>query len=206
MSHFSALPTSWPVTLEYQNLMLGPLRYAHRRQWHDIRTRNTAWLNPWEATEPTGTTSGVTYGAMVRAHNRDGANGVSFPWAIFFRDHPDAKPQLVGQMIAAPVLWGSMRSTTFGYWIDQAYAGRNIVPIAVALACDYLLLRVGLHRVEINIVPDNTASLRVVEKLGFRSEGIRKDYIHINGGWRDHASFAITAEEVPSEGLISRLN
>lgn len=206
MSHFSALPTSWPVTLEYQHLMLGPLRYAHRRQWHDIRTRNAAWLNPWEATDPTGTTSSVTYGAMVRAHNRDGANGVSFPWAIFLHEHPDAKPQLVGQMIAAPVLWGSMRSTTFGYWIDQAYAGRNVVPIAVALACDYLLLHVGLHRVEINIVPDNTASLRVVEKLGFRSEGIRKDYIHINGGWRDHASFAITAEEVPSGGLISRLN
>lgn len=205
MTQFSALPTNWPVTLEHHNLILGPLRYVHRRQWHDLRTRNASWLNPWEATDPSGTRSALTYGAMVRAHNRDGANGVSYPWAIFIRDHPEDKPQLVGQMIAAPVLWGSMRSTTFGYWIDQAYAGRNIVPTAVALACDYLLLRVGLHRVEINIVPDNAASLRVVEKLGFRSEGIRKDYIHISGGWRDHASFAMTVDELPPGGLLSRL-
>lgn len=132
--------------------------------------------------------------------------GVSYPWAIFVQDSPDTKPQLVGQMIAAPVLWGSMRSTTFGYWVDQDWAGQNIVPTAVALAGDYLLMRVGLHRIEINIVPHNQASLRVVEKLGFRSEGIRKNYIHIDGGWRDHASFAITMEELPPQGLISRLH
>lgn len=206
MSRFSALPTSWPVTLQYQNLFLAPLRYGHRRQWHDVRHRNATWLNPWEATNPTGLATSMTYGAMIRAHNRDGSMGVSYPWAIFVQDSPDTKPQLVGQMIAAPVLWGSMRSTTFGYWVDQDWAGQNIVPTAVALAGDYLLMRVGLHRIEINIVPDNQASLRVVEKLGFRSEGIRKNYIHIDGGWRDHASFAITMEELPAQGLISRLH
>lgn len=143
---------------------------------------------------------------MVRAHNRDGAASVSYPWAIFTQETLDEKPRLVGQMIAAPVLWGSMRSTTLGYWIDQAAAGQNIVPTAVALAIDYLLTRVGLHRVEVNIVPDNVASLRVVEKLGLRLEGSRKDYIHINGRWRDHQSFAITAAELPDAGLLSRMN
>ena len=108
-------------------------------------------------------------------------------------------------MIAAPVLWGSMRSTSLGYWIDKAHAGQNIVPTAVALASDYLFTRVGLHRIEINIVPDNAASLRVVEKLGFRFEGLRKDYIHINGEWKDHQSFALTANEIPAQGLLSRL-
>lgn len=205
MSQFSALPTSWPVTLKHHNLSLAPLRYIHRRQWYEVRTRNSTWLTPWEATDPLGQPPSMTYGAMVRAHNRDGATGVSFPWAIFMQDSPDARPQLVGQMIAAPVLWGSMRSTTFGYWVDQDRAGQNIVPTAVALAADYLLRHVGLHRIEINIVPDNTASVRVVEKLGFRSEGIRKDYIHINGRWRDHASFALTVHELPTGGFLSRL-
>lgn len=206
MNRFSALGTSWPVTLEHHNLSLAPLRYVHRRAWHDIRTRNANWLIPWEATDPAGQVPSMTYGAMVRAHNRDGGLGVSYPWAIFMQDSAEAKSQLVGQMIAAPVLWGSMRSTTFGYWIDQDRAGENIVPTAVALAADYLLTRVGLHRVEINIVPDNAASIRVVEKLGFRAEGIRKDYIHINGRWRDHASFALTVDELPPGGLLARLN
>ena len=143
---------------------------------------------------------------MIRAYNRDGATAASYPWAIFCQNDDENKPQLVGQLIAAPVLWGALRSTTLGYWIDQARAGQNIVPTAVALACDYLLTRVGLHRIEINIVPDNRASLRVVEKLALRSEGIREDYIHINGRWRDHESFAITASELPAGGLLSRLD
>lgn len=206
MSRFSAVPAHWPVTLEHHNLILAPLRYTHRKQWNAVRLRNHGWLSPWEATDPTGGQHAVSYGAMVRAHNRDAAAGQSYPWAIFRQDPPNEKRQLVGQLIAAPVLWGSLRSTALGYWVDQAQAGQNIVPTAVALACDYLLTRVGLHRIEINIVPDNAASLRVVEKLGLRSEGIRKDYIHIDGRWRDHASFAITQEELPEQGLLSRLN
>ncbi len=205
MSRFSALPATWPVILEHQDLVLAPLRYTHRKQWYEVRKRNNDWLQPWEATDPTGAQYSVSYHAMVRAHNRDGTAGVSYPWAIFKQPGPQERHQLVGQMIAAPVLWGSMRTTTLGYWVDQAHAGHNIVPTAVALASDYLLTRVGLHRIEVNIVPDNTASLRVVEKLGLRSEGIRKDYIHINGTWRDHESFAITRDELPAGGLLSRL-
>lgn len=205
MSQFAALPSLWPVTLEYGDLTLAPLRYTHRKQWYEVRGRNQAWLTPWEATDPTSAQHTVTYPAMVRANNKDGAAGLSYPWAIFKTAAQHPKPQLVGQLIAAPVLWGSMRSTTLGYWVDQAWAGHNIVPTAVALATDYLLTRVGLHRIEINIVPDNAASLRVVEKLGLRSEGIRKDYIHINGHWRDHASFAITRAELPVGGLLTRL-
>lgn len=205
MTRFAALPTVWPVILNHDDIVLAPLRYAHRGQWHEVRRRNAAWLTPWEATDPSGDPPPVTFGSMVRAHNRDGSTGVSYPWAIFQSSKSNTKPELVGQMIAAPVLWGSMRSTSLGYWVDQAHAGQNIVPTAVALASDYLFMRVGLHRIEINIVPENAASLRVVEKLGFRLEGLRKDYIHINGQWADHQSFALTRDEIPVGGLLSRL-
>jgi ribosomal-protein-alanine N-acetyltransferase len=59
-----------------------------------------------------------------------------------------------------------------------------------------------LHRVEIDIRPENTASLRVAEKLGFRYEGLKQRYIHINGDWRDHYVFALTKEEL-AEGLLN---
>jgi ribosomal-protein-alanine N-acetyltransferase len=62
---------------------------------------------------------------------------------------------------------------------------------------------VGLHRIEICIRPENAPSLRIVEKLGFRYEGLRRRYIHINGGWRDHFTFALTSEELPY-GLLER--
>ena len=73
MSRFSALPISWPVILEHEDLILAPLRYTHRKQWFEVRRRNHDWLQPWEATDPTGNHQAMSYPAMVRAHNRDGA-------------------------------------------------------------------------------------------------------------------------------------
>jgi ribosomal-protein-alanine N-acetyltransferase len=63
----------------------------------------------------------------------------------------------------------------------------------------------GLHRIEIAIRPENVSSLRVVEKLGFTQIGVASRYLHINGRWRDHLLFALTAEEVP-DGVLARLN
>jgi ribosomal-protein-alanine N-acetyltransferase len=90
-----------------------------------------------------------------------------------------------------------------GYWIIPEVAGKGITPTAVALAMDYVFKVVGLHRVEIDIRPENEASVRVVEKLGLRHEGLKKNYIHINNAWRDHLVFALTADEVP-DGVLNR--
>jgi [ribosomal protein S5]-alanine N-acetyltransferase len=87
--------------------------------------------------------------------------------------------------------------------VDRRVAGRGVIPTAVAMVVDHCFFTLGLHRIEVNIRPENAASLRVVDKLGIRSEGLRRRYLHIDGAWRDHASFAMTVEEVPS-GLLAR--
>jgi ribosomal-protein-alanine N-acetyltransferase len=90
-----------------------------------------------------------------------------------------------------------------GYWIDQRHAGHNVMPTAVALVVDHCLQQLRLHRVEVAIRPENTASLRVVEKLGFTEVGYARGYLHIDGEWRDHRLFALTVEEV-GDGLLRR--
>jgi len=70
--------------------------------------------------------------------------------------------------------------------------------MAVAMACDHCFHELRLHRIEIVIRPENAASLRVVEKLGFRREGARPRFLHIDGAWRDHEVFALYAEEAPA--------
>ena len=90
-----------------------------------------------------------------------------------------------------------------GYWIDREVAGRGVMPMAVAMAVDHCFAG-GLHRIEINIRPENAASLRVVEKLGLRHEGERAAYLHINGQWRDHVTYVVYAGDVPG-GLVARL-
>ncbi len=92
-----------------------------------------------------------------------------------------------------------------GYWIDRHVAGRGITPTAVALLIDHCFAVVGLHRVEIDIRPENAASLRVVEKLGLRREGFYERFLDIAGGWRDHVAFAVTVEETAGGSMLSRL-
>lgn len=188
----------WPVVLREGDVLLRPLRRADATHWLALRARNDAWLRPWEATAPEpprGPTP--TFAAYVRGLSRQARAGHVLPFAVVHRG------ELVGQLTVASVTRGSLCSASIGYWVSEHVAGRGITPTAVALAVDHCLGPVGLHRVEIAIRPENAASLRVVEKLGLREEGVRERYLHIQGQWRDHRTFAVTAEEVP-QGLLER--
>ncbi len=134
---------------------------------------------------------------MVRQLRAQARRGQTLPFVVTYEG------RLAGQLTVGGITWGSLCSAHFGYWVDERIAGRGVMPTAVAMAVDHCFRTVGLHRIEVNIRPENVASLRVVEKLGFRDEGIRLQLLHIAGGWRDHRSFAITAEEVP-EGMVAR--
>ena len=79
-------------------------------------------------------------------------------------------------------------------------APAGLAPLALAGLVDHAFYGLGLHRVEVNIRPENAASLRVVTKLGFRDEGLRRGYLHIDGAWRDHRIFALTAEDLADDG------
>jgi ribosomal-protein-alanine N-acetyltransferase len=134
---------------------------------------------------------------MVRRFAAQARAGEALPWVVGFRG------QLAGQLTISGITWGSARMGSAGYWVDHAVAGQGVIPTALALAVDHCFFTVGLHRIEVNIRPENQASLRVVEKLGFRQEGIRERFLHIDGDWRDHLSFALTADDVPG-GLLLR--
>lgn len=193
----------WPVTLECGDVGLRPIRYRDRREWTDLRVRNAQWMAPWEASNPLPGGELPSYAAMVRSLNQQARQESALPFLITEREGLRAAPAIAGQLTVSTIVWGSARMATLGYWVDEARAGRGIAPTAVALATDHCFGALGLHRMEINIKPENAASLRVVEKLGFRDEGLRKRYLHIAGQWADHRSFALTTEDVP-EGLLAR--
>lgn len=196
----------WPVTLESGDVVLRPIRYRDEGEWSEVRARNAAWVGPWEASNPLPGSGLPTFAGMVRSLNQQAKRSSALPFLITERqDGPRSRPVIVGQLTVSGIVWGSARMATLGYWVDRARAGRGIVPTAVALATDYCFSGLGLHRMEINIRPENVPSLRVVEKLGFRDEGLRERYLHIAGSWTDHRSFALTSEEVP-EGLLNRWN
>lgn len=193
----------WPVTLTCGDLALRPIRYRDRGQWEAVRRRNSSWLSPWEASNPAPGGYLPSFLEMVRYLRQQARMGAALPFVITERQ-PQARAGLIGQLTVSTIVWGSAMSATLGYWVDQQRAGRGVAPTAVAMATDHCMNAMGLHRVEVNIRPENTASLRVVQKLGFRDEGVRLNYLHINGQWADHRSFALTAEEIPPGGLLQR--
>ncbi|WP_323959051.1 GNAT family N-acetyltransferase [Arthrobacter sp. JZ12] len=194
---------AWPVTLETGDIVLRPIRHRDKREWMQVRHRNIEWLAPWEASNPAPGGYLPSYHEMVRALNSQVRTASALPFLITMRSQASSRPAIVGQLTVSGIVWGSALTATLGYWVDREHAGRGVAPTAVALVTDYCFWELGLHRMEINIRPENSASLRVVEKLGFRDEGVRKDYLHIAGSWADHRSFALTADEVPG-GLLNR--
>ncbi len=193
----------WPVTLRHGSVQLAPMRLRDRAAWERVRRANTDWLRPWEATLPPSAQAGpTTYAGLVRSLTRQAREGRMLPWLVFHLDE-DRTPQLAGQLTVSGIVGGSASWGQIGYWVDQRLAGRGIIPTSVALAVDYCFEVMHLHRIEIAIRPENTQSLRVVTKLGFRPEGLRPRYLHIDGDWRDHLVFALNAEEVPG-GMLQR--
>lgn len=198
----------WPVTLQHGGVRLRPMRVRDRAAWESVRRVNRDWLLPWEATVPPGGEPGPpSFGALVRLLNHQARQGRMLPWLLVWDESlgedPGAKGVLAGQVTVSGITRGSANFAQIGYWVDQRLAGRGIVPTAVAMATDYCFFGMNLHRMEVAIRPENGKSLRVVEKLGFRHEGLRPGYLHINGGWRDHEVFALNADEV-GEGLVHR--
>jgi ribosomal-protein-alanine N-acetyltransferase len=177
---------------------MRPLSMRDADAWREVRGRNRDWLTPWEATVPPGDTSApASFRAMVRDLRRQARAGRAMPFAVTVDD------AFAGQLTVSNILGGSARWAQIGYWVDRQHAGQGVIPTAVAMAVDHCFFEVGLHRVEIAIRPENTASLRVVEKLGFQEFGYAPRYLHIDGAWRDHRLFALTVEDCP-DGLLRR--
>jgi len=157
---------------------------------------NRSWLQRWEATIPGGVAS-FDMRLSIRRLLQQYRDGGGYPFVMLYNG------EIAGQLNVWGVARGSLNSATIGYWVSERFAGKGVTPTSVALATDACFAEYGLHRMEICIRPENAASLRVVEKLGFRYEGYRRRFIHIDGDWRDHYAFALTREDVP-EGVLAR--
>lgn len=191
--------TGWPAVLRNGEVTLRPLALSDARAWAAARERNADWLVLWDATVPPGgEPRPVSFRALVKRLNAHARRGTTYPFAL------EVDGSFAGQVTVSNIARGSAQFGSIGYWIDQQYAGRGIMPRAVALAIDHCFFTAGLHRIEIAIRPENSNSLRVVEKLGIREIGYAPKFLHINGAWRDHRIYAVTVEECP-DGLLQRL-
>ena len=184
------------IASQHGSVTLRLVRTKDARGLQQELLANRRWLSPWEATLP-GSAVSFDMRLGVKRLLQQYRDGTGVPFVV------EQRGELAGQLNVWGIARGSLSSATIGYWVSERFAGQGITPTAVALATDMAFTQLRLHRMEICIRPENTPSLRVVQKLGFRYEGMRPRYIHIDGDWRDHHAFALVAEEVP-EGVLRR--
>ena len=189
----------WPVVLQQDNLVLRPLKLRDKKEWTKLRQRNQNWFREWESTVPDEFSDGkASFYQIVKNLRVEAKAQRSLPFVM------EIDKKIAGQITVANINYGSIRSAYIGYWIAEEFAGKGYTPLAVAMAIDHCFEVLNLHRIEITIRPENLKSLRVVEKLGLRSEGLRPKYLHIDGDWRDHLVFAINKDEY-NESLVLKM-
>ena len=179
--------------LRGQRVMLRALKVSDFQDWKKVRLENIDWLTKWEPTRPAGMPDVINdrnaFGARCNARDRERHLGSGYGFGIFVNDI------FCGEINLSSIQRGPFQSCYVGYWIDEGHAGNSYTPEALAVVLKYAFEDLNLHRVQVAIIPRNTSSRRVVEKLSMREEGIAERYLEINGEWEDHIRYAFTSEE-----------
>jgi ribosomal-protein-alanine N-acetyltransferase len=170
-------------------LFLKPIKFRDKAQWDSVRAVNRDWLSPWEATRPNIDHKSAlpSYYGMVMQLNREIRALRSISLGVWLTENKNQV--LIGQITLGGIIFGAMRGAHIGYWIDQRFANRGYTTRAVKLLTKFGFEQLRLHRIEINLRPENEASKQVAIKAGFLLEGARNNYLHIAGDWRDHVTF-----------------
>ncbi len=180
-------------TLLGRRVLLRPLGVSDFPAWSEVRTRSADWLLRWEPRrlpgQPDVTTDRDAFSVRCSARERERQLGTAYGFGIF------VEGQFAGEINLSSIQRGPFQSAYVGYWIDEAVAGHGYTPEALVVLARFAFDDLRLHRIQISIIPRNSASRRVVEKLKIRDEGIAERYLEINGVWEDHVRYAITSEE-----------
>ncbi len=186
------------ATLIGRRILLRPLVASDFEQWREVRRRCSDWLTRWEPARVPGAADAVedrqAFAARCGARAREVQMDTGYGFGIF------VDGWFAGEINISSVHRGPFQSAYVGYWIDERHAGNGYMPEAVVLVCRFAFEELDLHRLQIAIIPRNSASRRVVEKLGLRNEGVAERYLEIAGNWEDHVRYAITAEEWAERG------
>lgn len=154
--------------------------------WAELRALSRQHLSPWEPQWARDELSRSSFRRRLRAAQREARDDLGYSYLIF----AETPPRLVGGLNLSNVRRGIAQTASIGYWIGAPYAGRGLMTEAVQTVALFAFSTLRLHRLEAACLPTNAASMRVLEKAGFRLEGLARQYLKIDGRWQDHSLYA----------------
>ncbi len=172
--------------IETERLTLRPPQHSDFRAWVALRESSRAFLNAWEPTWSDDHLSRKGFTNRVYWANRAINTGSAVPMFIFRR----ADQALVGALTLDNIRRGPSQAGTTGYWVGQPFARQGFMFEALEAMVHHAFNVLDLSRLEAGCLPENVASRGVLEKAGFKYEGVAQSYLQINGRWRNHVLYA----------------
>jgi ribosomal-protein-alanine N-acetyltransferase len=174
------------VRIETERMTLRPPQHADFRQWRDLRLESADFLQPWEPTWAEDHLTRKAFTNRVYWAQRSIANDTGVPLFLFLRQ----TNELLGAITLDNIRRGPSQAGTCGYWIGERYARSGYMKEALSAVIHHAFIDLNLSRVESACLPENTASRGVLEKCGYKYEGVAQSYLQINGRWRTHVLYA----------------
>jgi len=183
----AASPSDFGPVIESDRVMLRTPQMSDYPAWAELRASSREFLMPWEPLWAADELSRASFRRRVRHYLRDLREDIGY--ALFI--YAAATGELVGGLTLCNVRRGVTQSCTLGYWIGAKHAQQGYMTAAVRAVVPFVFDSLELHRLEAACLPTNTASMRLLEKAGFKREGLARRYLRINGVWQDHLLYAL---------------
>jgi len=174
------------VRIVTERLVLRLPEHRDFRQWSDLRASSAAFLMPWEPAWSTDHLTRRSFTGRVQWAVRAAAQGTALP-LFMIRQADDA---LMGAITLDQIRRGPAQAATIGYWVGQPFARQGYMRETIRAVVNHAFAEMDLSRVEAACLPENAASRGVLERSGFKYEGVAQSYLQINGRWRNHVLYA----------------
>ena len=180
--------------LRGEGLYLRPATPGDFSSWTRLRATSRAFLEPWEPTWPDDDLTQAAFRRRLRRQDE------AYAFLIF----DQTSDGLLGGITLGGVRRGVSQSGTLGYWMGAPHAGKRRMTRAVATTVEFAFSKLRLHRVEAACIPDNAPSIALLERNGFQREGYAREYLKIDGAWRDHVLFALVESDFRARPTASK--
>lgn len=167
--------------------------------WAELKAQSREHLVPWEPAWPRDELTRSSFRHRLRFYQREQRDDLGYAFAIF-----DESDRLVGGLTLSNVRRGVTQTASLGYWLGLPYIGQGLMTEAVRAVLPFAFSGLKLHRLEAATMPTNARSIKVLERNGFRHEGVARGYLKINGRWEDHILFGLIVEELPDREAYAR--
>jgi ribosomal-protein-alanine N-acetyltransferase len=174
-----------------EGIYMRPPNLADHAGWAELRAQSRAFLTPWEPTWPSDDLTRSAFRRRIRRYQDEIRDDHAYPFFIFRQ----ADQALLGGITLSNVTRGMTQTATLGYWMGERHANRGYMTRAVRALAPFAFGGLRLHRLEAACLPHNTASMRLLEKLGFQREGLARGLVCIAGRWQDHIVYALLSDD-----------